>query len=106
MPKAGIRRVQRLYNGCTTVVRGMPKGPTRSQHRSNPGAMPEQHACAARHTTVPRAVPAAELALPLPGNQVELRHYVSKTTSDSILLLRGRHAGRDFLIARRKPNPR
>src|ERR1035441_9217621 len=42
MPKGGIRRVQRLYKGCTTVVRGMSKGPTRSQHRSNTGAMPEQ----------------------------------------------------------------
>src|ERR1017187_5391750 len=106
MPKGGIRRVQRLYNGCTTVVRGMHKGPTRSQHRSNAGATPKQHACAASHTTVLRAVPAVELSLPLPGNQVELRHYVSKTTSDSILLLRGRHAGRDFFVARRKPNPR
>src|ERR1039457_2170760 len=49
-PKGCIRRVQRLYNGCTTVVQGIGKGPTRSQHRSNAGATPEQHARSALAT--------------------------------------------------------
>src|ERR1019366_1430597 len=58
MPKAGIRRVQRLYNGCTTVVRGMPKAPTRSNPRSNAEAMPEQPPS---NTLVP---PATQLSSP------------------------------------------
>src|ERR1035441_9213932 len=41
-PKGCIRRVQRLYNGCTTVVQGIGKGPTRSQHAHNTVATPEQ----------------------------------------------------------------
>src|ERR1035438_1962957 len=32
--------VQGMYDGCTTDVQGWYKGPTRSQHRSNTGAIP------------------------------------------------------------------
>jgi hypothetical protein len=40
-----MREVPGMYKGCTRDTQGIPKGPTRSQYRSNPGATPEQHAC-------------------------------------------------------------
>src|ERR1017187_3640076 len=79
--------------------------PANSLKRTNSCIMSSQPT-ESRFTCRYPSAASVKLALPLAGNQVELRHYVSKTTTYPFMLLHGRHYGRDRVAARRKPHPR